>query len=239
MKCAQAKKRIGDLVAAEERAIPQELLRHMEECGDCAGFYRTEEELLEAMDAGLRSMGKVEVPGSLVARVRQGVEELRERRRGGVNVWVALGTALAGLVLAMVVLWPRVHRNADGGAKEAREIAPMEEVVSRPAEGRATRGSSPEVRSEIRRSRQDTGRPPAEEILVGPDEATGLKALQAEVYRKPAIGAAMLHPTPQQVMQVKTIEPEAIEALATSDLEIAPVVTKDQGIEDLRSSDER
>ncbi|HKV61082.1 MAG TPA: hypothetical protein VJO16_04155 [Candidatus Acidoferrum sp.] len=99
--------------AAATSTEPQgELRDHLDACLECNAAFRQEQALLASIDAGLRVTSNVDVPASLLLRVRAQMSDLSASRRSWVPAWAVLA-ATAALILTVVVVrgW---HQKASG-----------------------------------------------------------------------------------------------------------------------------
>jgi hypothetical protein len=212
--------------AAVSSAAPQgELRAHLDECASCRAAFDQEESLFAAIDSGLHAGANVEVPPSLLPRVRAQLDEVVVTRFRSLQplVFASAGVALAFVVFLIV----RPHHATP---EEIAKHGPI--VVSAPT-APATRtnpeGTSPEGTQlaaipvhhfHVARNSTDVHSAASGnvEVLVPPDERDGLAQLVATLNQHKDFAAAFLAQRPEKKDALVTVDP-----LRISDVEIKPL----------------
>lgn len=91
--------------AASGAALQGPLRAHLAECASCREALAQEQSLFAAIDAGLDTVANVEVPASVLARVRAGLDEVGVPRSRwlGWAAWTGAALAAASLLLAVIL----------------------------------------------------------------------------------------------------------------------------------------
>jgi hypothetical protein len=85
--------------AAASGSQPQgELRAHFDACADCRGAFEREQSLFASIDAGLQVSANVDVPASLLPRVRARLDEVSAPRRMWATNWLVLASAAVMVV---------------------------------------------------------------------------------------------------------------------------------------------
>lgn len=143
MPCESYREALTDAVAAAAGSAPpltEELRAHLEACSACRAFLAEEQQLFSAIDSSVRFAANAEVPASLVARVRVGLNEQQVRQHS----WFPLGAALASAVLLLTIVFfvrayerhasesnPKANAVARGGAPAEAAVLPTPLVAPR------------------------------------------------------------------------------------------------------------
>jgi len=108
---------------------------HLAECASCREAFAQEQSLFAAIDAGLYTRANVEVPASVLARVRAGVDKavVTPSRWWGWVTWSSAALAAAALFLAVILGHsPRPAAPADSMANGAA-ASPIPPSAARPS----------------------------------------------------------------------------------------------------------
>src|SRR3989442_10792243 len=162
--------------AAASGAEPQgELRAHLDFCVDCRAAFEQEQSLFASIDAGLHVAANVEVPVSLLPRVRARLDEEIAPQRRWIQPLIFAAASVA--LLFAVFLFARPHpTRPDNQAKQTPQIPASEPPttnVHNPNSVPGTQIISSNVNSSQTRGHSTLLRPVASsqpEALVPPDE---------------------------------------------------------------------
>lgn len=242
MKCRSVKENLSHLLADDVSSLPPEITLHLDSCEGCKAFHRAESQIVVKMNAELHAMVNWPVPPSLLPRVRQQLEGASpEPSRISVLVPGAAASAIGLLILA--TLLPRIASRIEHPAIQAQagleNLQEKELSQSKPIGNfhPPNREGNDSLEVPEKATRPEKKEPPSVEVLVSRDEFSGFVALRTAIYREPRLGKAILHPVAQSAEDSQRIAPESIAPLDVSDLEIQPLVTKDDDSQDPTRSD--
>jgi hypothetical protein len=133
MFCESYRKALSE-AAATGGPLPRALETHLAECGGCASDFAAEQRLFASIDSAMSAAVNVEVPASLLPRVREQVASVPERAAwlGFVPVFA---TALALVCAFAVSVAHRRHPVPDASSSGSVTVAP---AVSSAAEHAAS-----------------------------------------------------------------------------------------------------
>lgn len=210
-------------VAASGAAPQGELRAHLDACASCRAVFADEQSLFGAIDSGLRAPANIEVPVTLLPRVRTNLDETMTTQ----HYWIRpLALASAGVALASLLLWivrpnrptpenlakqtPAVPAPAFPSAGTQKDI-PLSTVQTTSA-ARA-HSHAPRYSTLIRAVASSNP-----EVLVPPDEREGLAKLVATLSERRDVAAALLTQRPEKKDALVTVDP-----LRIADIEIKPL----------------
>jgi len=211
--------------AAASGAEPHaELRAHLAECADCRATFEQEQALFSAIEAGLHVTANSEMPGSLLPRVRERLDEEIAPQRRLFQPWI-FAAASVGLALA-IFLFVRPHPSTpDSQAKQTPQILGSETPVknARPQiSGPATQIVPSNVNNSQRRGRSTLLRTVASsqpEVLVPPDEREALARIVVVLGERREVARALVRPAPQRKDEAAGLEPLQINGLEIKLLE--------------------
>jgi hypothetical protein len=131
MFCESYRKALSE-AAATGGPLPRALETHLAECGGCASDFAAEQRLFASIDYAMSAAVNVEVPASLLPRVREQVASVRVAWRGFVPVFA---TGLALVCAFAVSVAHRRHPVPDASSSGSVTVAP---AVSSAAEHAAS-----------------------------------------------------------------------------------------------------
>jgi hypothetical protein len=162
-----------------------ELRAHLAACPECRAALAQEQSLFSSIDTGLHAAVNVELPASLIPRVRASIAEEPAVTRGWIPSWLAMAGAAAMLVASIAVY---SSRHATGGQTPAptamnvvspasKAMLPHDQNTARPA---VTNSVPP---SGTARTRNPAPRNAMPEVLV-PRDQEALLANYAEQWNQ-------------------------------------------------------
>jgi hypothetical protein len=222
--------------AANDAALSGELREHLAECASCRAAFAEEQSLFAAIDSGLHAAANVEVPTSLLPRVRARLDEAAASRLGWVRPLVF---AFAGVALALVVaLMARPHRaGRQEVAKQGPAGAPPSMATAANTNREKTSSESTPIAAipvnHSHTSRDSTSSHSAAssnpEVLVPPDEREGLALLVASLNEHRDLAAALLVHVPEKKDLSIDVERLQIDALEIKPLDGRETEALDSG----------
>jgi len=172
MFCAAYERKLKDAAAAAE-LLSGELRQHLRICDACASEWQREQALFAALDVRLGQMVNVDMPGSLLPGVRQGVLELEPQT----NWWKpALGLAAAAVIAVVAVRSTLLRSGPEVLPEPNRGVALSAPAVA----GDTGIGSGPvqkiPARPAVRLQAKDkvVNDQPSQDVLTSPAEIAGL-----------------------------------------------------------------
>jgi hypothetical protein len=199
--------------AAASGAEPQgELRAHLAACPACRTALAQEQSLFSSIDSGLHAAVNVEIPASLLSRVRASIAEEPANTRGWTPSWLALAGAAAMVVVFIAVYAGRHSRGgetpvpiATNTISPAPNVLPPREQnlsVSRPA----VTNSVPTIRAAATRNPAPHDAMP--EVLVPRDQETLLVnyAEQWNQRKRAPLVASNFDPTNLSLLQISPIQ---------------------------------
>jgi hypothetical protein len=208
--------------AAATDAVPlRELRSHLDACQSCRTVFTEERELLAAIDAGVRTTANVEVPASLLPRVRAKLNELSVPRRS----WIPASAIAAAAALVIGIVFVRgagrdkVEHNLQMGATAGNVVSP--ETKTFPAAAPIVETSAPASRDKRQRNIRTAPAAPVEQVavLVPAGQKKAMDAFLASVRHGKAMADVLVAEKPEIPLQELELSP-----LAISPIEIKPLV---------------
>ena len=213
-----------------------ELREHLAECASCRAAFAGEQSLFAAIDTGLHAVANVEVPASLLPRVRARLYEVATPRLAWVPPFAFASTAVA---LALVVsLMARPHRTPRedlakrGPVALPTSVAPATNINHEDASSETTPVASiPAHQPHASRNSTDrrsaaSGNP---DVLVPPDEREGLARFVASLNEHGDLAFVLLARVPDKKDSSITVDRLQIDALEIKPLEGSERETPDSG----------
>jgi anti-sigma factor RsiW len=198
--------------AAASGLEPQgELRAHLAACPECRTALAQEQSLFSSIDSGLHVAVNVEIPASLLPRVRTGIAEKSAVTRGWIPSCLALAGA-AAMVVALVAMY--VGQRFSGGQtpvpivkntiSPARDAPPRNQNLN-PARPAVT-NSVPTLRTAA--TRKPGPRDAMPEVLVPRDQETLLVSYAEQWNRRKraSLVAANFDPTNLSLLQIVPIQ---------------------------------
>ena len=110
MPCEEYREALSEAAAGGERELPREVQTHVESCHACRAAFQEEQQLLAAIDCGVQRIANVDVPVSLLPRVREVLDREVSRRKSIFAYFAFAGAAVcAALVFVSVHAWRRTN----------------------------------------------------------------------------------------------------------------------------------
>lgn len=224
MPCEKYRKALREAAAAGDTyELSTGLRAHLAACGACRAFWSEEQQLLAAIDAGVRQTANAEVPASLLPRVRADFETPTNRRSRWMPmlVFASAGVAMAATVFAIV----RSHESAPEDQIKQIAAAPVREAtpVSAGPSGTPRAEAIPPHRSnQPRRGTNSDAQQSASfgriEVRVPPEERDALARFITARQEESDFAVLLAAPTPDWVN-----EPMSVAPLEIADLEVRPL----------------
>lgn len=233
MLCEYYKGALSD-AAASGVALSGELREHLAECASCRAAFAGEQSLFALIDAGLHAAANVQIPPSLLPRVRARLYEVGTPRLGWVQPFVFASAAVA---LALVVsLTVRPHRTPREDLAKRDPVAVPASVApaidtnrgETSSEGTRVAAIPPDHPRTSRNSTNShsaaSGNP---EVLVPPDEREGLAQLVTRLNEDGDFASALLSRVPETKDSRVSVDQLQIDALEIRPLESRETETLD------------
>lgn len=220
MNCASRQAALIRLAATGGEPI-SELRAHLRECPSCRAVFESERSLLTAIDAGLRVATHVEVPASLLPRVRARIAELPARDLEPTRLR-AIVLAIAAAAVLLVSLNTLRHRQQT----QSTPHSPGPVAASSSANRTLTTSVQPapaEIGKKSFAHPGPTQRPPilgqhSAEILVAADQEVLLAQYATQLSHRRSAGA---------VFDVQSASPESqpleIALIQIAELDVKPL----------------
>ena len=202
MNCERIRENLVNSLAARESPLSGELALHVRSCDSCRSFYENESTLLFSIDAGLRIMGKQEMPPSLLPGLRARLSDQPASRSARIPAW-----SFAAAVAAVVVLFIGVnHLRRQPGAQSnlaassitapapvsnpapPQQLAPKAKVTQQPVTRKHAKPAIPEAVSAEASS----------EVIVLAEEREAFARFAAEIPQRQEIALALTKPASAQ-----------------------------------------
>lgn len=226
MLCESCRQALSEAAASGE-ALPREVRLHLAGCNACTAVFAEERELFAAIDSAMGTTVNVEVPASLLPRVRAQIAASPEKA-----VWrLPVLAFLTALLVGVAVLSPLLRRSQVVGRSGNKDlaVAAAESADRSETTAAAAAADAPEIGALPKPEKTMIRRLPVRlqpEVLVSPEEPAGL-----ERY------AALLRVRAQQPSQLATGKKDS--ELAIQPLEIALLALPQLTIEPLESGEEQ
>jgi hypothetical protein len=199
--------------AAASGLEPQgELRAHLTACAECRAALAQEQSLFSSIDTGLHAAVNVEVPASLLPRVRTQIAEETAVTRGWIPSWLTVAAAVAVLVafIAARPLWrtgvvPAPVRTASNVGSTAPGVLPPHDQNLNAAPPAVTNFVPP---TQTAATRNPAPREAMPEVLVPRDQEALLVgyAEQWTQRKRAPLVAANFDPTNLSLLQIAPIQ---------------------------------
>lgn len=223
MLCESCRQALSEAAASGE-ALPREVRLHLAGCNACTAVFAEERELFAAIDSAMGITVNVELPASLLPRVRAQIAASPEK-----TVWrLPVLAFLTALLVGVAVLSPLLRRSQVVGRSGNKDLAVAAAESADRSETTAA-ADAPEIGALPKPEKTMIRRLPVRlqpEVLVSPEEPAGL-----ERY------AALLRVRAQQPSQLATGKKDS--EVAIQPLEIAQLALPQLTIEPLESGEEQ
>jgi hypothetical protein len=219
--------------AASSGREPQgELRAHLATCAECRATFAQEQSLFSFIDSGLHAAANVEIPASLLPRVRTSIAEEPASNRAWSSLWT-LATASVALAFAIFLFARSHHAGLDNQAKQSPQ-PPVIEISATDTRHPNSEPAPQIVWSNVKSSqtpRHSTLLLPVTssqpEVLVPPDEREALARFVAVLQERREVAVAFVTPTAPANDQSASLEPLQIKGLEIKLLEERQIETPD------------
>jgi anti-sigma factor RsiW len=189
-----------------------ELRAHLAACAACRTVFAEEQSLVSSIDTSLRAAVNVEIPASLLPRVRTRIAEEPILARGWTPSWLAMACA-AAIIVAFIAV-PTIRRNSvDRTPLPTATNATSSAPNALPPQNQYTNAAPPALANSVTPIRTAGTRNPAirsavPEVLVPRDqEALLVSYAEQRTQRKRApLVAANFDPTNLSLLQIVPIQ---------------------------------
>jgi hypothetical protein len=199
--------------AAASGIEPQgELRAHLVACAECRSALAQEQSLFSSIDTGLRATVNVEVPASLLPRVRTGIEAAPSITRGWIPSWLSVSAA-AAIVVAFIAVYAsrstKVNQPpvtiATNSSSPAPEVLPTQ-IQNHNASPHAAANAVPTI--QIVGTRNPAPRHAMPEVLVPRDQEALLVSYseQWSQRKRAPLVASNFDPTNLSLLQISPIQ---------------------------------
>jgi hypothetical protein len=212
MNCASRRNALIELAATGGEPV-SELRAHLHQCPSCRAVFESERNLFTAIDAGLRAGARVEVPTSLLPRVRTRLDESPRYNLGAAHLRKITLAIVAAAILLLSINSLR-HPKRPQTPSRSPSLASPSSIASQPLTP-SPQLAAPERDknrfSERRRiQRQSPGiAPHGDEILVPPDQEILLAKYASQLSRRRTAGpvvAVQSAPPDSQPLEIALIQ---------------------------------
>ena len=189
MFCEPYREALSEAALRDDR-LPAEVQAHLASCKSCRESFREEQALFALIDREVRTRASLEVPASLLARVRQEIAASPAGRTWRVSVltYVASGLAIGAITLLFAVRTkvPSVKPESSGGVSSL--------TANEPSTARKQRGPGKVF---VGTSKKNSKAPLAvlnaePEVLVSAEEERGLQRYAASLRSTKAVAPAVI-----------------------------------------------
>ena len=199
---------------------------HLQVCADCRAALTREQSLFASIDASLRTAANSDVPPSLLARVRTGLNDVAVAPRLRWLQPLAFASASIAVVL-LVFLIGRPHRaTPDKVAKQGPVVVPAPIAPRTSSNPRSIPAAGAQMTATdtkpFRAARSSTSFRSAAssypEVLVPPDERQAFARLVARLNESGDVATALFARTPEKKDSL-----ESLDFLQIADIQIKPL----------------
>ncbi len=214
--------------AAADSAPSYELCSHLDACAFCRTAFDVEKQLFAAIDTGLHTTANVEMPNSLLARVRIQLNEKPAPRISWIPASAAIA-AVAAIVLTIAYVRGFTRGGVEPSPKTLTAAGNELPAENQPPQAVVPNRKSQPARREFERPAKNVGVAQAAEIevarvIIPEGEKRGMQALLTNLQQGRTDGEVLLAAKAE-----KSLEELQVSPLAIAPIEVRPLVDVSTG----------